>query len=181
MAEQPDEFIESFEPETEVADEASIEDEDFPDLDDTPDSEDIVVETEEPPPLGRSWAFDFTKPGFVPSSAGGPLETRGLATIHNWIEKALLTERGGSPIHDDAYGIENLDDLIGLPISEVATSELRDLVRETLTFHPRISDVVNFSYEVDADSEAMFINFTVILDNENEQVELPFADFLLVG
>jgi hypothetical protein len=129
----------------------------------------LVETTDDPadsPPLGRSFAFDpFERKFVVGDGAHGPRETRGFDTLGFWIQKALATERGTSPIHSDDYGLQDVDGVIGTP-ADILTSRA-SRVRDALTFHPRITDVRNYSaIHEDPDAQWVTESFDVVLDDE---------------
>jgi hypothetical protein len=163
-----EDFVETFLPEVEQAEA----DEEFADLEreleEFPESDDLIVVEEEKPPPGRSWAFDFRQGTFFPGigRSHGPLETRGLQTLQGWIEKCLNTDRGAHTIHPPDYGMERPFDTIGRSQREAMASDYAQRVRDALTFHPRIVDVTDFSAEVAPDSDWLLANFHVVLDDE---------------
>jgi phage baseplate assembly protein W len=124
------------------------------------DAADLVLAAEEPPPLGKSWAFDFEAGRFV-GAPGAPLATHGLATLRTWIEKCLRTPQGAFPVHPPDYGVEGLLDIIGEPLADGVGVGLETKIHEALTFHPRIADVGEFTYTLDVDGEALMVSFTV--------------------
>lgn len=129
--------------------------------------EEVVVTQPAPAPLAKSWAFDFNLGQFFHAGQRGPTPTFGLVTLRYWIEKCLMTERGGSLIHSESYGIEGLTELIGEP-QGVLSATLRDRVTDALTFHPRISEVADFEITSDPDNEYVEVSFTVITDEEDD-------------
>jgi hypothetical protein len=110
----------------------------------------------------------------VPGGGHGPLETRGLSTLTTWVEKALRTDRGAHPVHPDGYGIERPFDLVGQPVDTNQAAALHERIREALVFHPRISDVTDFSSDFDPDEEYVSVAFTVHLDS-GEDLELDLV------
>lgn len=139
-----------------------------------PDLDELPLEQEEKEPIGRSWAFDFAREGFVyghevgSSATGkhGPLQTYGVATLRTWIEKCLHTARGAHPVHPEDYGLEPLDDIIGGPVLGAPAADIEARVREALTFHPRIDDVTDFRAVIDPDNEYVAVSFSVLIDDE---------------
>lgn len=158
-------------------DEAPSAEDAFQTLDQAPANEDVIVEEVSPPPFGRSWAFDFSIPGFTTEQGSGPLETRGLDTLRGWIAKCLVTARGAHPIHPDAYGLERPFDLIGQPFDAFNNSDLEDRIINALTFHPRISGIEEFATYFEEGDDALYVGFRVLLDNEEE---LPIQGLRLV-
>lgn len=129
------------------------------------------VDVAEPPaPLGRAPAFDFGAQRFIPSVSGGPLMTRGRATLQTWVEKCLRTKRGEAPaVHPDFGCDMTVEDLLeeGEPFDAAAVTEYTDAVRRALLVHPRITDVEGLSVEGSLDDEAVFVSLTVITDDED--------------
>lgn len=137
-----------------------------------PSAVDLVVAVDAPAPVGRSWAFSWPDRRFLAAGARSPLATRGNQTLGGWIEKALRTGRGAHPIHPPGYGLPGGASLIGGPVGAVP-ADLEERVRDTLTFHPRISDVRDFLYDFDPDQDFLAVSMTVELDGG--------ADFLSVS
>lgn len=138
-----------------------------------PDQEDlptVVVDDSEPPPLGKSWAFDFGSEQFM-RSRGVPLETRGAQTLLGWIDKCLHTARGALPVHPPGYGLVRPDRFFGAPIDELSAQELEEEFKDALTFHPRIADVVNLTLETD-DQGGAWVSFIVVTDPPTDEAEL---------
>lgn len=140
------------------------------DIDVRPETADVLAEP--PPPIGRGWALDPNKPGFVTTPQHrGPLNTRGLETLKTWITKVLHTERGVYPIYSTEYGMTRPFDLIGQPGSETAVADYEDRVRDALLVHPRITEVIEFRAEFDVGREEAEVWFSVITDTE-ETIEI---------
>jgi hypothetical protein len=139
-----------------------------------PEAEELpVVEAEDtdPPPLGRSWAFDFAREGFV-RGGRGPTETRGVATLLLWIDKCLHTERGALAIHPPGFGIVDPMSMFGRPIEELSANDLEERIRDALTFHPRIADVQNLELLTDPASDAATAVFDVLTDPPTDDAEM---------
>lgn len=129
---------------------------------------DLIVAAEPPPPVGRAWAYDWQDRRFHTAGASSPLTVRGMQTLRGWIEKCLRTERGAHPVHPPGYGLVGGVG-IGGPVGVVAP-DLEGRVREALTFHPRISDVTNFSYDHDPDDDYLAVTFDVLLDGGADEI-----------
>lgn len=135
-----------------------------------------------PAPLGRAPAYDFIEHRFVPGAAGGPLMTRGIATLATWVEKCLRTRRGESPAVDPGFGCDILaEDLLeeGGPFDASATAEYVAAVERALLQHPRISDVEGLSVDGSDDDDAVFITMRVVTDGD-DLADLTF-DRLALG
>jgi hypothetical protein len=127
----------------------------------------VAVIEEEPPPVGRSWSFDFPRQQFLLGHGGhSPLETNGIGTLVQWAEKCLRTARGAHPIHPPGYGLQNPHALLGGVIDGAPVAELEAQIREALTFHPRIADIDDFDYDFDPTDEWVSITFTMVLDDD---------------
>lgn len=132
-------------------------------LDQQPDAADLVVVQSDPPPLGRSWVYDFHTRSFATSPAAhGPLETRGIATLVQWIEKCLLTARGAYPIYSENFGIDLPADFFGGPVTHFPDDLFRDRVVDALTKHPHIVDVTDMNVGFDPNEEYIAASFTVV-------------------
>lgn len=138
---------------------------------------DLIVTDTPPPPLGRSWRFDFVSQRFV-STTSGVAETRGLATLRVWIEKCMRTDRGAHPIYSDDYGMVRPFDMIGMQLSDISKDDLEQRITDALTMHPSIVSIEDFdmTYNTDGD-DALFVSFTVILTDQQtiavSNVQLP--------
>jgi Protein of unknown function (DUF2634) len=160
----------------EVLDAIEATDDDSRSFLDEDDQADVITVDAPPPPLGLSWAFDFSTNTFLMGGIGGPLETRGLATLRGWIEKCLMTARGAHPIHPPDYGVEGLTDIIGDAATPEVAGGLEEVIRDALLFHPRITEVVDFAAfvgehddldtSITPDDETLFVSFTVVTDDE---------------
>lgn len=147
-------------------------------LESFPDADDIVVTEEEPPPIGRSWAFDFQHNRFERGvRAQGPLETHGQTTLRYWVEKCLRTARGAHPIHPEDYGMNDPTGNFGLPLAEAKGANLEGDIRDALTFHPNIVDVTDFYSASNPDEDYLAVSFTVVLDDETalQFTEVPIG------
>lgn len=141
---------------------------------------DLLVIEQPPPPIGRSWAFDFSQGRFVARSgtsvASGPLETHGDTTLIMWCEKAMRTARGSHPIHPPGYGMRKPYGVIGMNQAGASVAEIESQVRDTLTFHPRIADISDFAWTSSPDDEFVTITFEIVRDDESRipvQTTLP--------
>ncbi|HMF58812.1 MAG TPA: DUF2634 domain-containing protein [Vicinamibacterales bacterium] len=131
----------------------------------------VTVTEPEVPPLGRSWSFDWGTERFR-RGGRGPLEIRGVLTLVQWIDKCLRTQRNSSPIAPDGYGLDDPDRELSLPVSEINVGDLEERVRDALTFHPRIVDVVDFDLETNPDDEIALLTYTVVTDPPIEDAEV---------
>lgn len=124
---------------------------------------DLLVTDAPPPPLGRSWAYDFQASSFV-QGISGVAQTRGISTLKQWVEKCLRTDRGAHPIYSDDFGIVRPFDMIGMALTDVNPDDLEQRIREALTKHPSIADIDDFdmTYSPDGD-EFLLVTFTVKL------------------
>lgn len=132
----------------------------------------VVVEDTEAPPLGRSWAFDRGLERFVRDGSLGPRQTRGVATLLVWIDKAIHTQRGALAIHPPGYGMRDPSSIFGQPVTSLSAQVIEQDLRECLTFHPRIADVTDTAIIVDPDSEAAYVEYSVLTDPPTEDAEL---------
>ena len=90
---------------------------------------------------------------------------RGLENIRQWVRKALNVEAGVYPIYTNDYGFEFYS-IIGKGIpNEVLEVMLPEFLRKTLVYHPNIIRVENI--ESNFDSGNLFVNFDLVLDDEN--------------
>ena len=127
---------------------------------------DAVVVEQPPPPLGRSWAFDWSGRRGFQTGGQGPQQTFGLDSLKMWCEKCLRTERGAHPIHPPDYGMDNPYGAIGLLHED--DPDLEQRIVDALTFHPRITAVRDFVRNFDVDDDYLAVSFTVVLDDGSE-------------
>lgn len=133
----------------------------------TVDPPSLIVVQDEPPPLGKSWAFDWPSMRFnLGNNGDSPLETRGMLTLIQWAEKCLRTARGAHPIHPPNYGLVDPKSIFGQPVAFAPIAELEARIKDALTFHPRIVDVTDFDSDFDPDDEWVAISFTIVVDDE---------------
>lgn len=132
-----------------------------------------VTVADEPPPIGRSWAWDDSKPGFVVAPGGrGPAETFGDQTLTTWCIKALQTAQGAHPIYPSDYGLADANRWVGKRLTTADHARLEAAIHDALTFHPRIIDVIDFDAYQDPDQEVLEVSFTVVRDDgETTDVE----------
>ena len=138
---------------------------------------DLVVDTTEPEPIGRSWAYDFKQRRFRRGRGLSPEPTRGAATLNQWIEKALRTARGAHAVCPDNYGMPEaaLEGMIGGEVG-IVPPDLEQRVEETLLFHPRISAVRDFTYRHKDDDEYVLVSFVYEMDDGAEEGAIVEAE-----
>lgn len=147
------------------------------DFEERVDPPEILVVEEEPPPIGRSWSFDFTTGRFRSGVNGrAPLATNGTTTLIVWAEKCLRTVSGAHPIHPPGYGVRDRTSLLGQTVSGAPVAELEQRIREALTFHPRIVDIEDFEFDYDPLDEWVNVTFSMVLDDDTV-VPLPDLTF----
>lgn len=116
--------------------------------------------TEDLPPIGKSFLFDFDKGDFVLKD-GKMIELYGIDSLKMWITKILKTEQFRFRVYKNVtYGV-TLEDLIGsnLPRAYVE-SEIKREVTSSLLLSPYINRVEGWSFE--RDGKWMRIYFHVI-------------------
>lgn len=122
----------------------------------------VVVVEDTPPPVGRSWSFEFPRERFRRGRGNSPLSTHGDATLIQWAEKCLRTTRGAHPIHPPGYGLAHRNNLLGRALAGAPIAELEERIRDALTFNPKIADIRDFAYEIDPDDEGVAVAFTMV-------------------
>lgn len=133
------------------------------------DDEEAVV-TDETPPLGRGWSFDFGRRAFNSVEGRGPLETRGQATLRAWVEKCLNTQKGAHPIYSDDFGVAMPFGALGAAGGSFDSEDLEIELVDALTYHPRITDVTDVEVDFDEVNEALRVSFTVVQDDADDLV-----------
>jgi hypothetical protein len=130
---------------------------------------DLAIEIPQPPPLGRSWAYDFLHYRFRTVGGRGPLVTDGLSTLQSWVEKVLHSDRGASPIWPDGYGMVRPFDVVGEPYGHTPFDSLRARVRDAVIYHPRIVDIQDWRIitPTSFDQEYVEFSFTLVLDDDS--------------
>ena len=127
----------------------------------------VVEPSDAPPPIGRSWVFDFTTNRFVVAARGRePVRTFGTQTVMTWCEKTLRTAQGAHAIYPSDYGVREPNRWFGRRLTGADYAQMQEDIHEALTYHPRISDVVDFEFYQDADEESLEFACTVVLDDE---------------
>lgn len=150
-------------------------------LDRAQDPTPFVIDSPEPAPLGRSYAYDFIQHAFL-GDEQGITATRGLDTLALWIEKTLHTPRGGAAAVDPDFGLEGLEDVLdGGSFDAGQMAALEDRITDALMIHPRISAVEDFDAEYEPGDDAVFVSFTVTPEGEDvedlvlEQIPVPIG------
>jgi hypothetical protein len=130
----------------------------------------VLLAEEDPPPLGRSWSFDMGDERFR-RHGGRPREIRGLATLVQWIDKYLHTQRGALPIHPPWFGMTDPYGIFGQPMRELSSTDLlRDM--EGMANHPHIAEVVDARLSYDELDEVAFLEVDVLTDPPTEDVDV---------
>lgn len=125
-------------------------------------------------PLGRTWEYDFNKPGFVINEHDIPVVIQNNDTflITQWISRCLNTERYMYDVYPDWFGVEFgpiwRGELVGVP----AMRQVSDQIYEALMAHDRITAVENI--EVAEDSGTITVRCDVFLDNHDQAMHLSF-------
>lgn len=142
------------------------------------DTPDIVVAADPPPPLGRSIAVDLTLDDgwlFVRSGAG-VVETRDVDTLKVWATLCLATERdvfpalAGTDANPTNFGMVGATSGLGLHISAPEHAGREERIRDALTQHPRIDDVL---YEAEYDPEDVVVAERIVIVTDDElRIEL---------
>ena len=135
----------------------------------------LAEETEEGEPeavpFGRSWNFDFEQGRFVHEGSGA-MRVYGGTALSMWCLMALHSTRFAHDVFSEAFGVENVDDLIGSAMSGEIGSEYEARMREALLVHDRIVALEDFTVEFDPADDAVYVSdFTVVTD-EDERVSV---------
>ena len=125
-------------------------------------------------PLGRTWEYDLSKPGFVTNDYGIPntVQDSDFFLISQWITRCLSTERFLYAVYPDWFGVELgpiwRGELVGVP----ALRHINDQVYDALMAHDRITAVENI--EVAEDSGTITLSCDVFLDDHDKVMHLSF-------
>lgn len=138
------------------------------------DDAEIEITTEDPPPIGRNWVYDFAEGSFI-AEGRSPKTERGDAALVSWIEKCLRTQQGSSIVNPPDYGLaQPLGDYLGITAEEDDLTGLESDIAEALSLHPHIQGIegfeIFFGETVDGDA-SVDISFRVILGDGSE---IPF-------
>lgn len=116
--------------------------------------------TNDLPPIGKSFLFDFVKGDFILKD-GKMIELYGADSLKMWIEKILRTERFRFRIYENVeYGV-TLESLIGSNFPRAfIEAEIEREVTESLLMSPYIARLEGWSFE--RDGKWMRIKFRVI-------------------
>ena len=105
----------------------------------------------------KTWRIDFDK-----GTIGGFID--GDDAKHQFVYKALVTERNKYPIYTDAYGNE-LFDLIGEDMSNAFLSiEVPRMCKEAVVYDERIESA-NVSFTRDRSTNTLYVTVDVTLYN----------------
>jgi hypothetical protein len=124
---------------------------------------------DDPPPIGRSWRFDFQEGRFVTGpTSRGPAQTFEDETLYVWCEKALHTASEAHAIYASDYGMREANRWVGRSLTSADFAQISEDIHAALTFHPRISDVIDFEFiQDDPDEDFLEVNFTVVRDDDS--------------
>lgn len=121
------------------------------------DVEEIEDELE---PIGKSFAYDFSKGDFIYKD-GKLIELFGIDSLKMWIEKVIRTERDRFGVYEDLEYGTSIESLIGstLPRAYIE-AEIEREVTESLLLSPYIERLQDWQYE--RDGKWLRVSFTVI-------------------
>ena len=124
---------------------------------------------ESPPPIGKTFLYDYDKGDFVYQN-GGLIALYGKDALKEWIKKIIKTEAGRFKIYEGTdYGV-GIETMIGKLPREVINGELQRVVTESLTDHPHIDDIED--WEFDQSGTRMNVSFTVVTPDESFSQEV---------
>lgn len=116
--------------------------------------------TEDLPPIGKSFLFDFNNNEFVMRD-GKLIELFGVESLKMWIEKSLRTERFRFVVYENTEYSISLEDLIGSNYPRAfVEAEIKREVAERLLEHPHINAIENWAFE--RDGKLMRVWFVVV-------------------
>lgn len=120
---------------------------------------DTELLTEDLPPIGKSFLYDFDLGDFVMLD-GKLIEVYGIDSLKMWIMKVLKTEQDRFKIYEDtAYGT-GIESLIGSNLPRMfIESEVEREVTETLLINPYIQTIDGWEFV--RDGKHMRVKFNV--------------------
>ncbi|SDJ76123.1 DUF2634 domain-containing protein [Salimicrobium halophilum] len=120
---------------------------------------------------GHSYLFDFDLGDFVLRD-GAPVKAEGKEAVKMWVEMAIRTQKNRYDAYEGStFGVQT-DDLRGHVYSrEFVQTELQREIRETLTVHPAIESISNFSFERDGSLLRIAFTLNTIYGSEPMEVE----------
>jgi hypothetical protein len=83
-----------------------------------------------------------------------------------WVEKCLNTARGAHPACPPWFGLAPGDDVIGHPVG-YPPPDLTERIHDALTQHPRITDVVDVTYEFQDDEDWLACSLVLVTDEDD--------------
>lgn len=105
----------------------------------------------------RSYEIDFDTMTFKKDSKGKCILLDEFNSLKQWCQLALLTDRNMYIAYDERFGI---DKIIGNSDRKLVQLEIERTVREALTVHPLIENIVDFKYTWEEDK--CYYTFNVI-------------------
>lgn len=127
--------------------------------------------TEELPPIGINFLYDFVAGDFVYQD-GKLVELHGIESLKMWIMKVMKTERFRFRVYEGVdYGV-SLEDLIGsnLPRAYIE-AEIKREVTTSLVQHPYIEDIQEWTFERDGKWMRVFFRVTTPEGAFEQEVE----------
>lgn len=126
---------------------------------------------EPPEPFGRSWAFDWERGQFV-RRGDSPAEVHELAALREWCLMAIYSERYGSAVFSDEFGMQSPDDLIGEAVVPEMLADWEQRLTEALLVHDRITSVENFEASFDPETGVVTIESFDVTTDEADALSL---------
>lgn len=151
-----------------------------------------VAAVPSPVPFGMTWLFDPMTRRFA-RAGGAPVVVTGQSALVVWATTTLCTRKGVWPIFSGDYGVEGLTEMVGKVVGPEDVSEAEDWIRDALTVHDRISDVVDVVVRVGrlstlgvvpgivdaADAQAVFVERFTIVTDEGDRI--PVGGITITG
>ena len=91
-------------------------------------------------PFGMTWAFNF-ETGRFQNDGGDAAKVYGEDALMQWCLMAVNSTRFTHDVFSEAFGIENLDDIIGALMASEMADEFEARLRDALLVHDRIVDI----------------------------------------
>lgn len=106
----------------------------------------------------NTFYFDFNEGDFVLNETGNATELSNIEAVKMWVRKIIKTDQYMYEIYGD-YGVSFNDLITGEYPQSYVVSEIERILIETLSTHPAILNVYNFSFT--RERRILKVNFNI--------------------